>query len=156
MKEPISIAANDPVLNELKFLPYRNMAQRKVVPFLPDENEPQTIEVNTPWGAKLTAKKGDFIVSELDKPNDVWPVDADIFDETYMMIGPNRCIKRAITFLVPMTDLTGGDEDSLVTVESLEGNTTIRAGDFYLAKGQKGEIWAFPKEKVLEIMRPVE
>jgi hypothetical protein len=156
MKEPIYIAANDPIISKLKFRPYRNMAQRKVVPFLPEENEPQTIEVDTPWGAKLTAKKGDLLVSELDKPNDIWPVDADIFDESYIMIGIDRCIKRAVTLLVPLVDVTGGDENRLVTVESMEGNTTVRAGDFYLAKGQKGEIWAFPKEKVLEIMRPVE
>jgi len=58
--------------------------------------------------------------------------------------------------LVPMKDLTGGDEDQLVTVHSLEGPQTVRAGDFYLARGIKGEIWSYPKDKVEKIMKPVE
>ncbi|MDO8753843.1 MAG: hypothetical protein Q7J80_08110, partial [Anaerolineales bacterium] len=68
---------------------------------------------------------------------------------------PGFCIKRGLTLLVPMVDVTGGDADREVTVYSLEGPTTVRAGDFHLARGVKGEIWAFPSEKVREIMIPV-
>jgi hypothetical protein len=58
--------------------------------------------------------------------------------------------------LVPMTDVTNGNEEEKVTIESLEGPQTVRAGDFYLARGIKGELWSIPKEKVETIMKPVE
>ncbi len=156
MKEPIVIRSDDPILNKLHFVPYRNMVQRQVRVFAPGEDEPQTMEVTTPWGAKLMVTSGDLLVNEIDKPNDVWPVAAQIFDETYLITSPGYCIKKAVTLLAPLVELTGGDEDQLVTVQSLEGDETVRAGDFYLAKGVKGEIWAYPKQKVTEMMRPVE
>jgi hypothetical protein len=102
----------------------------------------------------LKVKKGDFLISELEKPNDVWPIDAKIFDETYLIVAPGLCVKRATTLLVPLTELTDGDEEQQVTVHTLEGPTTVRAGDFFLAKGIKGEIWPYPKEKVKEKMKP--
>ncbi len=156
MKEPIVLKAGDPILETLKFKPYRNMVQRRVVPFIPAEDQPQTMEVVTPWGARLTVKKGDFLVGELNAPNDVWPVTPEIFDASYIVVSPGICVKRAITLLVPLTDLTNGDADQLVTIHTLEGMDTVRAGDFFLAMGIKGEIWPYPKEKVAEVMRPVE
>jgi len=156
MKEPVVLKSDDPILRTMNFKPYRNRVQRRVEMFSPRDNEPQTKDVTTPWGAVLTAKKGDFIISELDAPDDKWPVNAEIFDVSYMIIGPELCVKRAITLLVPLTDLTQGDEDQKVTIHTLEGVDTVRAGDFLLAKGIQGEIWPYPKEKAAEIMRPVE
>ena len=43
-----------------------------------------------------------------------------------------------------------------MTVKTMEGEETVRAGDFYLARGVKGEIWAYPQEKVGTIMIPAE
>ena len=60
---------------------------------------------------------------------------------------PGICIKRAVTLLVPLTDVTDGDEDQMVTVHTFEGPVTVRAGDFFLAKGVKGEIWPYPKDE---------
>jgi hypothetical protein len=154
MKDPFVLMSDDPILNSLKFKPYRSMVLRHAVPFVPGDGQPQTMDVHTPWGSKLTAKKGDLLVSELDKPDDVWPVDADIFDETYLIISPGLCVKRAVTLLVPLTDVTNGDESQMITVHTFEGAVTVRAGDFFLAKGVKGEIWPFPKEKVAEMMKP--
>jgi hypothetical protein len=154
MKEPINLLPDDPIINTLNFKPYRSMVLRRAVPFTPEDDEPQTLEVSTPWGSKLTAKKGDLLVSELDKPDDMWPIDASIFDESYLIISPGLCVKRAITLLVPLTDVTGGDEDRMVTVHALEGPETVRAGDFFLAKGVRGEIWPYPKEKAAEKMKP--
>jgi hypothetical protein len=154
MKEPIILLADDPILNSLNFKPYRNVALRRVAPFVPQDDQPQTMEVATPWGSKLTVKKGDLLVSELDKPDDVWPIDAHIFDETYLITAPGICVKRAVTMLAPLTDVTGGDEDQMIIVHTLEGAETVRAGDFLLAKGVKGEIWPYPKAKAAEIMRP--
>lgn len=151
---PLEIRSDDPVLNKVKFTPYRNAMVRRVVPFLPAPNEPQTMEVKTPWGSVLTAKRGDMLISELDAPEDVWPIDAGIFDETYMMTGPGICVKRAITLIAPLVDVVGGDENSMVTVHTLEGPETVRAGDFFLAKGVRGEIWPCTKEKVAKTMRP--
>ncbi|MBK9780872.1 MAG: hypothetical protein IPP55_12615 [Anaerolineales bacterium] len=156
MTDPIFLTSDSPILNTLNFKAYRNSVMRRVKPFLPEPGEPQTAEIKTPWGATLIAKYGDMLLSEIDTPNDVWPVDAVIFDDTYLVIEPGYCIKSAVTMLVPMTAVTDGDADRLVTVDTLEGQQTIRAGDFYLARGVKGEIWSFPKEKVATIMKPVE
>lgn len=156
MTEPRLLTADSPILSELNFKPYRSSVVRKVKPFLPLPTESQTIDVKTPWGAILTAKHGDMLLSELDAPNDVWPVDGEIFSETYMIIERGYCIKSAITMLVPMTDVTNGDEEQQITIETMEGPQTVRAGDFYLARGVKNEIWSIPKEKVSSIMKPVE
>ena len=156
MKEPIILTSDDPVLDTLNFKRYRNGVQRRVEIFSPADNEPQTKEIITPWGAVLTAKKGDFLISEMDAPDDRWPVNAEIFDASYLIISPELCVKRAITLLVPLTDLTHGDEDQKVTIHTLEGVDTVRAGDFLLAKGVKGEIWPYPKEKAAEIMSPAD
>jgi hypothetical protein len=155
MKEPVILMPDDPVLNSLNFKPYRNMIPRRVTCFLPEEGEPQTKEVFTPWGTKLTVKKGDLLVSEMDSPADVWPIDANIFDETYLIIKPGICVKRAITLLAPLAEVTHGDEDRMVMVHTLEGVETVRAGDFFLAKGVHGEIWPYPKDKAEKIMKPV-
>jgi hypothetical protein len=154
MKQPFILLPDDPILNSLNFKPYRNMVSRRVEPFVPRDDQPQTMEVFTPWGSKLTAKKGDLLVSELDKPDDIWPVDAHIFDETYLITAPGLCVKRAVTLLVPLTDVTDGDEERMVIVHTFEGPVTVRAGDFLLAKGVKGEIWPYPKAKAAQIMKP--
>jgi hypothetical protein len=155
MKVPVVLLPDDQIINSLRFKPYRSMVLRRVVPFIPEKDQPQTVDVFTPWGSKLTAKKGDLPVSELDRPDDVWPIDSAIFDETYIITSPGLCVKRAITLLVPLTDVTNGDEDQMVLVQTQEGPVTVRAGDFFLAKGVKGEIWPYPKAKAAEIMRPV-
>jgi hypothetical protein len=152
VNDTIVITSDDPILERLNFKPYRSTAVRRVKPFLPGPNEPQTLQLTTPWGSMLTAKKGDFLLSEVDAPDDSWPVDANIFDETYVITEPGFCIKRATTLLVPLTDVTDGDEDRMVTVQTLEGPITVRAGDFYLAKGVQGEIWAYPVDKVKSSM----
>ena len=155
MSEPIVITSDDSILRTLDFRPYRSKVERRVIPFLPAPGEPQTLEVNTPWGAQLTAKYGDFLVSEVDTPNDFWPIDPVIFEESYVIIRPGYCVKKAITLLAPLTDITN-DPDRQVTVVSLEGPETVRAGDFYLAKGIKGEVWPYPKEKINEVMLPAD
>jgi hypothetical protein len=156
MSDPIVITSNDPILQELNFKAYRSKVERRVVPFLPDPSEPQTMDIYTPWGAQLTARSGDFLVSEVDTPNDYWPIDPVIFEESYIITRPGYCTKNAVTLLVPLTDITDGDPDRSVTVVSLEGPETVRAGDFYLARGIKGEVWAYPKAKVSAVMTPAE
>lgn len=155
MSEPLVITSDTPILSSLNFKPYRSKVERRVVPFLPAPNEPQFIEINTPWGAQLTAKKGDFLISEITTPNDFWPINPVIFEESYVITRPGYCAKKAITLLVPLTDITG-NPDQQVTVVSLEGPETVRAGDFYLAKGVRGEVWPYPKHKVKDVMVPAE
>jgi hypothetical protein len=155
MSEPLVITSADPILSTLNFKPYRSNVERRVVPFLPGPDEPQTLEIQTPWGAYLTARKGDLLISEVATPNDYWPIDPLIFDESYVITRPGYCVKKAVTLLVPLTDITA-DPNALVTVVSLEGAETVRAGDFYLAKGVKGEVWPYPKEKIREVMVPAE
>ena len=155
MSNLLTITSDDSILSTLKFKPYRSKVERRVVPFLPGPGEPHSMEINTPWGTQLTARKGDFLVSEIDTPNDYWPIDPVIFEESYILSRPGYCVKKAITLLVPLTDITG-DPDKEVTVVSLEGPISVRAGDFYLAKGIKGEIWPYPKEKIKDVMVPAE
>lgn len=126
-----------------------------MVPFIPSPNEAQTMKINTPWGTQLVARKGDFLVSEVETPEDCWPIDPVIFEESYEIIRPGYCVKKAVTLLVPLTDVTQ-DPEQLVTVVTLEGIETVRAGDFYLAKGIKGELWPYPKEKIGDVIVPVE
>lgn len=156
MSKKIVITSDDPILQTLNFKPYRSKVERRVIPFFPGAGEPQTMDVKTPWGAVLTAKKGDFLVSEINAPDDYWPIDPVIFEDSYLITRPGYCAKNALTLLVPLTDLTDGDPDQRVTVVSLEGPETVRAGDFYLAKGIKGEVWPYPKEKIEEVMTPAD
>ena len=154
MNEQIVITSNSPLLNILNFKPYRSKVERRVIPFMPAPSEEQSMDIKTPWGAVLTANSGDFLISEIDKPDDYWPIDATIFEESYVLIRPGYCVKKAVTLLVPLTDVTHGDADAMVTIISNEGAETVRAGDFYLAKGIKGEVWAYPKEKIEHVMMP--
>jgi hypothetical protein len=156
MSKPVVITADDSILNSLSFKPYRSKVERRVTPFFPDPGEPESMDVKTPWGATLTAKKGDFLVSEINAPDDYWPIDPVIFEESYIITRPGYCAKNAITLLVPLTDITDGDTDKIVTVVSLEGPQEVRAGDFYLAKGIKGEVWPYPKEKIDDVMTPAD
>lgn len=155
-QSPFAITSQDPILNELDFKPYRSFVERHVDIFVPGPNEPQMMELLMPWGEKLNVSPGDFLVSDIQDANDRWPVRADIFDQTYIITRPGFCIKRALTWLVPLVALTNGDANREVTVYSLEGPTTVLAGDFHLARGVKGEIWAFPSDKVAEIMMLVD
>ena len=157
MNEPILLKSNDPVIKTLDFKPYRSIVERRVKRFLPPLGEPQDIEIMTPWGEYLTVNAGDYIVSELDAPpEDRWPVESSIFEETYIETRPGYCVKRALTMLVPLVDTTDGDPNQEVVVETLEGLVSVRAGDFYLALGVQGEIWPYPKEKVGKVMALVE
>ena len=155
MRAPIVISSDDSLLRTLNFKPYRSKVERRVIPFLPPPGEPQSMEVSTPWGAQLTAKFGDFLVSEVDTPSDYWPIDPVIFEESYVIIRPGYCVKKALTLLVPLTDITG-DPEREVTIISFEGPETVKAGDFYLAKGIKGEVWPYPREKVADVMLPAD
>ena len=153
--DTLTITSSDSILEKLNFKPYRSKVERRVVPFFPAPGEPQTMEIKTPWGAQLTARKGDFLVSEVETPDDYWPINPVIFEESYVIIRPGYCVKKAITLLVPLTELTH-DPEREVTVVSLEGPETVRAGDFFLAKGIRGEIWPYPKEKIDDVMMPAE
>jgi len=137
MVEPLVITSNDSILATLNFKPYRNKMERRVIPFLPGSDEPQSMEINTPWGTQLTARRGDFLVSEVDTPNDFWAIDPGIFEESYVIVRPGYCVKKAITLLAPLTDITRGNADQLVTVVSLEGPETVRQGISGLQKASK-------------------
>lgn len=156
MTEPVLLTSDSPILAQLNFKPYRYITIRRVKQFLPQTDEPQTMEIKTPWGAILNVKSGDMLLSEMDKPDDIWSVDAEIFNATYIITEPGYCIKSATTLLVPLKEVANGNEEAMVTVETLEGPETVQAGKFYLAKGIKGEIWPLPNEKVDTVMKPVE
>ena len=156
MPSSIELTALDPILEKLNFKAYKSTVERRFERFLPKPGEPDKMEIPTPWGESLDAKKGDYLVSEMDSPDDCWPVDAEVFENSYEIIRPGICIKKAVTQLVPLVEVTGGDADQMVTVYTLEGPETVRAGDFYLARGIYGEIWTYPKEKAQSVMKPAD
>ncbi|HRQ42543.1 MAG TPA: hypothetical protein PLD25_31900 [Chloroflexota bacterium] len=146
MTSTLEIRAGDEIIQRLPFKPYRNSIERRAVQFLPGPNEPQTTNIQTPWGETLMCKYGDYIVSEMSAPKDRWPVDREIFEASYLEVQPGSYVKRPLTYLVPLVDVTGNPNQQVV-VRTMEGDVTVRAGDFYLARGIKGEIWPYPKDK---------
>lgn len=156
MTNHIELTALDPIIDTLNFKSYQSTVERRFERFLPEPGEPERLEIPTPWGESLTAKAGDYLVSEMDNPEDRWPVDAEVFENSYEIVRPGVCIKKAMTKLVPLVDVTNGNADEMVTVYTLEGPETVRAGDFYLARGIYGEIWTYPKEKVQNVMKPAD
>ena len=156
MTDPIKITALDPIIDRLNFKPYRSTVERRFERFLPGPGEPDQKEIPTPWGESLTATTGDYLVSEMDSPDDRWPVEAEIFENSYEIVRDGICVKKAVTKLVPLVEVTDGDPDRMVTVYTLEGPETVRAGDFYLARGIHDEIWTYPKDKVKNVMKPAE
>ena len=157
MDSTILITSQDAIIKKLDFKPYRSTVERRVKRFLPPPDALQDIELATPWGEFLTANAGDYLVSELDTPpEDRWPVEAGIFEKTYVLTTPGHCVKKALTYLVPLVDTVNGDADQEVTVKTLEGLVSVRAGDFYLALGVEGEIWPYPKGKIGTVMALVE
>jgi len=156
MTDPVEITALDPIIDKLDFKSYKSTVERCFERFTPGPDEPDKKEIPTPWGESLTATAGDYLVSEMDSPDDRWPVEAEIFENSYEIIRPGVCVKKALTRLAPLVDVTGGDENQMVTVYTLEGPETVRAGDFYLARGIHDEIWTYPKDKVKNVLKPAE
>jgi len=99
MGELLVITSNDSILATLDFKPYRSKVERRFSPFLPGPDEPQAMQINTPWGAQLTARKGDFLVSEVDTPNDYWSVDPVIFEKRINVIAMRG--NKFFTFIPP-------------------------------------------------------
>jgi len=155
MDTPIEIRADDPLIQQLAFKQYRYTTKRRAEQFLPKSGQPQTINVETRWGGVLFGKYGDFLVSEWDEPEEQWLVEKEIFEISYLEIEQGSYVKKALVDLVPLTDVTR-DPDQLVTVYSLEGPLTVRAGGFYLARGVKDEIWPVSEEHIKNSMDPVE
>ena len=155
MEEPLELRSGDRLVKQLKFEPFRNVVERRAVRFQPQQDEPQSIKVGTPWGEQLECKQGDYIVSEMDAPDDRWPVDRTIFESSYESTRPGIYVKKALTYLFPLESVTR-DASQRVKVYTLEGPVIVRSGDFYLARGIRGEIWPFPKNKVDGTMQAVE
>ena len=156
MTKPVELTALDPIIERLNFKSYKSTVERRFERFSPGPGEPDRKEIPTPWGESLTATAGDYLVSEMDSPDDRWPVEAEIFEKSYEIVRPGVCVKTAVTKLVPLVDVTDGDANRMVTVYTLEGPETVRAGDFYLARGIHDEIWTYPKDKVQNVMKPAE
>ena len=83
MTEHVEITSLHPILDRLEFKPYKSIIERRFERFLPKNDEPDRMEVPTPWGESLTAKAGDYLVSEIDSMDDRWPVDAEVFENSY-------------------------------------------------------------------------
>jgi hypothetical protein len=156
VEKTIVLKAQDDLVQKLPFKPYRSTAERLVRRFEPDHGGSLSMEVKTPWGELLKVEAGDYLVSEINAPDDTWPVEEEIFAQSYRMTSPGRCVKSALTYLVPLALAVRGDEDQMVTVHTLEGPVTVRAGDFYLARGVQGEIWPIPNEKIGTMLVPLE
>lgn len=142
----IELTSDLEMLSHLDFKPYRNSVERQAVQFLPQPEEPQKTYIQTPWDETLVCEYGDYIVNEKGEPADRWPVRRDIFEQSYYEVRPGFYVKRPLTYLVPLVEVTKNANQKVV-VHTLEGPVTVRSGDFYLARGIKGEIWPYPKDK---------
>lgn len=158
MNAPIELRSDDEIVKNAKYTIYGYRDRRTAQQFLPQDDEPQTKEIPVSWGGTLTAKKGDYLVQNADNPADSWPVEKDIFEKSYEEEKPGTGVfkKVAAVAMVPMTAFTNGDPDQLVTVYTLEGSYTIEAGKFHLARGIKGEIWAFHSEAMEDTLYKLE
>lgn len=143
---PLELTSDHEILTVLDFKPYRNSVERQAIQFLPEPEEPQKTQIQTPWGETLVCKCGDYIVNEMDEPADRWPVRQDIFEQSYFEVRPGFFVKRQVTYLIPLVEITK-NPNAEVVVHTLEGPVTVRSGDFYLARGMNGEIWPYPKCK---------
>lgn len=151
----LELTPDHELIPTLPFRPYRNAMLRQARQFLPGADEPQVKHVQTPWGETLVCKAGDYMVYEAEAPEDRWPVAREIFEKSYLEVRPGYYVKRPLTYLVPLEEITrNGDE--MVIVHTLEGTVTVRSGDFYLARGIQGEIWPYPKEKADSVLVPAE
>ena len=138
----------DPIIDKLNFKSYISAIERRFERFLPGPEEPKSKEIPTPRGDALTATAGDYLVSEIDVPDDRWSVHPEIFEESYEVVRPGGCVKTVITNLVHLVDVTEGDSDQLVTVYTLEDPETVWAGEFCLVMwGIQNEIWTYAKDK---------
>ena len=144
--EPLELRANDPIFKKLDFETYRYKNKRQAVQFLPDDGQ-QTIRVQTSWGGVLKGKRGDYLVNEVDNPDEKWIVEEEIFVASYHEVEVGIFIKKATVDLVPLSAVTR-DPEREVIVYSLEGPLKVPARDFYLAIGIKDEIWPVPIEHV--------
>jgi len=153
--KPFELRASDPIIDTLTFQTYRYTNKRKAEQFLPAANQPQTIQVKTRWGGVLNGKRGDYLVWEINDPEERWVVDEAIFWESYLEIEAGIFVKSATVDLAPLIDVTR-DPDREVIIYSLEGPLRVRAGDFYLAIGVKKEIWPAQIEHINRCMKPVE
>lgn len=142
----LELTSDHELIQSVHFKPYRNLVLRQAQQFLPGPDEPQLKHVQTPWGETLVCKAGDYMVNEMTTPDDRWPVDQEIFERSYLEVRPGYYVKRPLTYLVPLVEVTQ-NEDEMVIVHTLEGAVTVRSGDFYLARGIQGEIWPYPKDK---------
>lgn len=155
MHEPILLSSQDPKLQHIVFRPYRSAVLRRAEPFLPAPEEAQEMAVDTPWGETLIAEPGDYIVSEIDRPEERWPVDRETFEKSYFEVEASVYAKRSLVDLAPLVEVTGGDPEQQVTIQTMEGEVTVRAGDFYLARGMLGELWPYSKEKADSTLVPL-
>ena len=61
MRKPITLTAQDSLIEQLAFKPFRSAVERRAAQYQPSDPT-HTLDVNTPWGETLTAEKGDYLV----------------------------------------------------------------------------------------------
>jgi hypothetical protein len=152
MSKTIVLHSDDDSVKNASYTIYGYRDRRAAKQFLPSPDEPQSFEIEVPWGGTLMGQRGDYIVSSADDPTDSWPVERDIFEKSHEEEEPGSGIfkKTASVAMIPLTEFTNGDPDQMVTIISLEGAETVSAGKYHLARGIKNEIWAYPSHKIIE------
>lgn len=156
MSPILRIQSDDPILDRLSFVTYRYRPRpvRQAAQFLPRPDQPQTITLTQPNGLKLTAERGDYLVNALGSMHHRWPVRKDIFEQSYRAIRPGYYVKHATVELLPLTQLTEENPDQRITIVSIEGEETVRAGDYYLARGVNKELWVVTRKSIGKTIVP--
>ena len=158
MEKLIELKQDDAILKRVKFKIYGYKDKRVAHQFLPDPDEPDTKNIDVSGGNTLIIKRGDYLVSDAGDPEHAWPVEKEIFEQSHQEEQPGSGLFRKISLvmLAPLTEFTGGNPDQMVIVHTLEGPETVRAGDYHVARGIKGEIWPFPNDRIEKHLYEVE
>ena len=150
----LELRPTDPVIQTLRFDKYRSKVCIAVTQFLPKDNEPQTCIVNPPDEVRA----GDYIGSEIGNSTNAWRIEKGTFESSYEWVAPGIARKSAVIELIPLVTLTD-NPDRIVkiysyvpgeeTEEAMDGDKRFieRAGDVFLARGAKGELYRYPITK---------
>ena len=159
-KVDLELRHNDPVIQQLEFDKYRSKVCRAITQFLPKDGEAQTCTVNAPWGTE-EVRAGDYIGSEIGNSTHSWRIEKGAFESSYEWVEPGIARKSAVIELIPLVNLTH-NPDAMVKIytcipgeeaKDADKHCIERAGEVFLARGVKGELYRYPiakAEKELE------
>jgi hypothetical protein len=98
------------------------------------------------WGGTQRCQRGDWVV---DNQGDIYTIDRDVFTRTYREVTPGRYEKHT-TVWAECADESG-------TIETKEGSTDYRAGDYLVFNDLEGrDGYAVSADKFVSLYEPAD